>query len=219
MSFDIGSILWRFLLVIPAIVIHEVSHGWAALALGDTTARDAGRLSLNPLKHIDPFGTIVLPLLMSAVFGAGFGYAKPVPINPNRFKDYRKGLFLTGIAGPTSNLVMAALAGLAFRLVTSMPAASWVVAVANACFYFCLVNLTLLFFNLIPLPPLDGSRVIPLFLSDRGMRIYHSWERYGFAILFAVLLLPSYLGLPDPLDIYFQWTVMPLLQLFSGIAL
>jgi Zn-dependent protease len=114
---DPVQIAWRFGLLVPAIVIHEVSHGWAAYALGDTTAKDKGRLSLNPIRHIDPWGTILLPLLMVAVLGFGFGYAKPVPVNPYRFKDYRQGMFLTGIAGPASNLVLAVLSGLLFRIV------------------------------------------------------------------------------------------------------
>jgi len=208
---DLVQIAWRFGLLVPAIVIHEVSHGWAAYALGDTTAKDKGRLSLNPLRHIDPWGTILLPLLMVAVLGFGFGYAKPVPVNPYRFKDYRQGMFLTGIAGPASNLVLAALSGLMFRVFGGAG------LLGLSLYYFALMNLVLMFFNLIPLPPLDGSRVLPLFLSDRAMEMYHSVERYGFLIILAALwLLPSYLGV-DPLGWYFGATVYPLLGLFTGV--
>ncbi len=98
---------------VPAIVLHEVSHGYVSYRLGDPTAKMRGRLSLNPIKHVDPFGTVLLPLLLWACGAPIFGYAKPVPINPNYYKDYRKGMMLTGLAGPTTNLVMAFVAGLA----------------------------------------------------------------------------------------------------------
>lgn len=208
-----------FALLLPAIVIHEVSHGYVAFWLGDTTAKDRGRLSLNPLKHIDPWGTILLPLLMVAAFGFGFGYAKPVPINPNRFKDYRKGMFLTGIAGPAANLVLAIFSGIMFRLLVALNVAAlgYGELVVLGFYYFCLMNLSLMFFNLIPLPPLDGSRVLPLFLSDRAMVTYAKFEQYGFVILFAVLwLAPKYLGF-DPVGQYFAYTVEPLLSLFTGV--
>lgn len=207
---DVVAIALRFSLLVPAIIIHEVSHGWVAYLLGDTTAKDRGRLSLNPVRHIDPWGTILLPLLMVAVLGFGFGYAKPVPINPYRFKDYRQGMFLTGIAGPASNLVLAAASGLVFRLLPMGLA-------AELLYVFALMNLALMFFNLIPIPPLDGSRVLPLFLSDQALETYHAVERYGFVILVAVLwLLPSYLNV-DPLGWYFGVTVRPLLGLFTGV--
>jgi len=207
---DLVAVALRFGLLVPAIIIHEVSHGWAAYLLGDPTAKDRGRLSLNPVRHIDPWGTILLPLLMVSVLGFGFGYAKPVPINPYRFRDYRQGMFLTGIAGPASNLLLAAASGMLFRV---LPAG----IVAELLYVFALMNLALMFFNLIPIPPLDGSRVLPLFLSDSALETYHAVERYGFVILIAVLwLLPSYLNI-DPLGWYFRVTVRPLLALFTGV--
>ncbi len=207
--------------LIPAIVVHEVSHGWAALALGDTTARDRGRLSLNPIRHIDLWGTILLPALMVLAFGFGFGYAKPVPVNPYRFRDYRMGMFLTGIAGPVSNLLLAVGGGILFRLADTTAGVAGGGGLALAllgltAFYFVLMNLSLLFFNLIPLPPLDGSRVLPLFLSDRAMDAYHRVEQYGFVILFAFLWFsPRLLGF-DPIDLYFSVTVDPLLGVLTG---
>lgn len=207
-----------FALLLPAIVLHEVSHGYVAYLLGDTTAKDRGRLSLNPLKHIDLWGTILLPLLMVAMFGFGFGYAKPVPINPHRFKNYREGMFLTGIAGPAANLLLAAASGIGVRLLAGTASSSGTVMgwVVLAFYFFCLMNLSLMFFNLIPLPPLDGSRVLPLFLSDRALQTYHNVEQYGFIILFAVLwLAPQFLGF-NPISSYFNVTVDPLLRLFTG---
>ncbi len=208
---DPFSIALRFGLLVPAIVIHEVAHGWAAFALGDTTAKDRGRLSLNPIRHIDLWGTILLPLLLVAIMGFGFGYAKPVPINPSRFKDYRQGMFLTGIAGPASNLGLAAVSGIVFRVLGEG-------VLAEIVLLFGLLNLVLMFFNLIPLPPLDGSRVLPLFLSDRGMAIYDQIERYGFVIILAaVWLLPSLLGF-NPLTWYISRTAIPLMSLLAGLA-
>ncbi|MDP2183203.1 MAG: site-2 protease family protein [Actinomycetota bacterium] len=215
---DLTMLVIRFVVLVPAIVFHEVAHGYAAYLLGDTTAKDRGRLSLNPVKHIDPFGTILMPLLMVVMFGFGFGYAKPVPVNPHRFKDYRKGMFLTGIAGPAANLLLAMVAGIAARALDLFGGAlgavggyAWLFF-----FYFCLMNLVLMFFNLIPIPPLDGSRVVPLFLSDRAMRAYAKWERYGFVIVFGLIFFGPRLFGFDPIGVYFAWTVEPLLRLFAG---
>jgi len=205
----------RFLLLLPAIVLHEISHGYASFLLGDPTAKNAGRLSLNPLKHIDVWGTLIMPAIL--LLGSGgrfaFGYAKPVPINPGYYKDYRKGLFLTGFAGPATNVVLAALSGLMVRLLGTNS------LVGIAFLYFTYMNLVLVFFNLIPIPPLDGSRVIPLFLSDSAMRTYHNVEQYGFGILLVlVFVVPSLLG-RDPIGWYFSATVVPLTQLFAGTGL
>lgn len=202
----------RFLFLLPAIVLHELSHGLVAYLLGDPTAKRAGRLTLNPLKHIDPFGTLLLPALLLLASGGGFsfGYAKPVPIQPHFFRNYRMGMFLTGIAGPVTNLVLAVASGLAIRLLGGEG------LVATLLFYFAQMNLVLMFFNLIPIPPLDGSRVIPLFLSDAGLRTYHRIEQYGFGILLVLIWgLPALLRV-DPLEYYFQVTVDPILRLIIG---
>ncbi len=214
-NIDVVSTLLRFALLIPAIVFHEVAHGYAALAMGDTTAKERGRLSLNPIAHIDPWGTILLPLLMTAMFGAGFGYAKPVPVNPYRFRgDRRMGMFLTGIAGPSANLAMAAVAGIIVRVVGFKGLVGYV---GYGAYIFALMNLVLLFFNLIPLPPLDGSRVLPLFLSDRAMAVYHQWERYGFLILIGILWVVPAVFKFDPFTAYFQATAIPVLHLLTGV--
>ncbi|MHB8761398.1 MAG: site-2 protease family protein [Coriobacteriia bacterium] len=215
-------------LFVPAIVLHEVSHGYVSYRLGDPTAKMRGRLSLNPVKHIDPFGTVLLPLLLWASGGPIFGYAKPVPVNPHYYRDYRTGMMLSGLAGPATNLVMALLAGLAVRLV--QVAGGLAVDVAStgtittlgwilyAFYYFAQLNLVLMFFNLIPIPPLDGSRVLPLFLSDRALLAYHKVEQYGILIFFAMLmLLPRVLPF-DLLGTYLQLTVRPLMRLFTGIG-
>ncbi len=207
-------------ILFPAIVLHEVAHGYVAYLLGDSTAKDRGRLSLNPIRHVDPFGTFLLPLLLLAGSGGqvAFGYAKPVPINTWAFKNHRMGMFLTGIAGPSTNLVLAFMSGMAFRVTYLLGEGVIASVVAYVLLRFCLLNLVLMFFNLIPLPPLDGSRVLPLFLSDRAMNTYHKVEQYGFVILVAaVWLLPSVIGF-DPIGWYFDWTVWPLFQLFAGVG-
>jgi Zn-dependent protease len=224
---DNGTLIVRavaFVLLVPAIVLHEVAHGYVAYRLGDPTAKLRGRLSLNPLKHLDLFGTILLPLLMVAMFGFGFGYAKPVPINPAYFRDYRKGMLLTGMAGPGANLALALAGGLGFRaaglLLTAGPGPilAYGSVLLLVVYYFVAMNLTLMFFNLIPLPPLDGSRVLPLFLGQRALRTYARLERYGLFVLFGVMWLgPRWLGF-DPFGAYFGLTVEPALRLLTGVG-
>ncbi|MDY0340736.1 MAG: site-2 protease family protein [Coriobacteriia bacterium] len=213
---------------IPAIVLHEVSHGYVSYRLGDPTAKMKGRLSLNPIKHMDLFGTVLLPLMLWASGAPVFGYAKPVPINPGYYKDYRKGMMLTGLAGPTTNLTLAVVSGLLVRMLlplgdlatgttadATFTVLGWVV---YALYFFSQINLVLMFFNLIPIPPLDGSRVLPLFLSDKALMKYHQVERYGILIFFGLLLLvPRIVGF-SPIGVYFDYTVYPLLSLFTGIG-
>lgn len=203
-------------LLFPSVVLHEIAHGYAALRLGDPTARDAGRLSLNPLKHIDIFGTVLLPLMMFATGGPIFGYAKPVPVNPNYFKDIRKGDLITGLAGPATNLGLAIIGGLLYRLGLLLPqglASSIITLLGIGLAY---VNLLLMFFNLIPIPPLDGSSIWPIFLSDSALRTYYGIQRYAFVILLGLLwFIPSYTHF-DPLGAYLNVTVVPLLNLLTG---
>jgi len=164
-------------------IIHEYMHGWMDLRLGDTTARDAGRLSFNPLVHLEWFGSFFLPLILlltSSPFV--FGWAKPVPYNPNNLKDRRWGDAKVGIAGPLGNLVIALFFGLLLRF---LPLFS--LAFASLLSLIVYINLVLMFFNLVPLPPLDGSKVISAFLPERAK--YLSLERYGFIFVIAFVLL------------------------------
>lgn len=213
---------------IPAIVLHEVSHGYVSYRLGDPTAKMKGRLSLNPVKHVDPFGTVLLPLLLWFSGAPIFGYAKPVPINPNYYKDYRKGMLLTGLAGPATNLTLAVVAGLLVRMLIPLgdmtngaqidPTFTVLGWVVYALYFFAQINLVLMFFNLIPIPPLDGSRVLPVFLSDKALMKYHQVEQYGILIFFGLLLLlPRILGF-SPISAYFDLTVYPILSLLTGIG-
>ena len=206
----------KVLAFVPAIVIHECAHGFAAAKLGDPTARNAGRLSLNPLRHVDPFGTVLLPgLLILSGAGFVFGYAKPVPYNPRYFKDVRKGEVIVGLAGPASNLLMS-LVGAAiawgsmrlFGLSQELALYTWYFGC-----YFCSVNLCLAFFNLLPIPPLDGSSIVAPLLSDRALEVYYQVQRYGMFILMLFVFLPYFIPQLDVLGIYLQATAGSLANL------
>ncbi len=193
---------------IPAIIVHEVAHGFVAWKLGDPTAKNRGRLSLNPLKHVDPFGTVILPLLLFIAGGPIFGYAKPVPYNPAFFKDIRKGELYTGLAGPASNFIMGTVAAL-IAIVLLTPGFIqgevyyWIFIV---CYYFSMVNFCLMFFNLLPIPPLDGSSIIAVFLSDRALRKYYSIQQYALPVLMILLIAVPYLLHFSPIGIYIDAT-------------
>lgn len=186
--------------LIIAVMIHEIAHGLVALACGDPTARDAGRISLNPIRHVDPIGTIVLPLIL-AISGSGvmFGWAKPVPINLARTRNPRQALWMTAIAGPLSNLIQALLAVAAFYGLASVADQHTTSLAleygAVGCLLFAIINIVLMTFNLIPIPPLDGSRVVAALLPGRLAIPYMRVERYGFIIIIVLLNLSVFDGL------------------------
>lgn len=181
---------------IPAIVCHEFMHGLAAYKLGDDTAKQSGRLTLNPLKHIDPFGTVILPLLLIFMHAPVFGYAKPVPYNPNNFKDKRVGDVVVGLAGPAANLVLALLgSALLYGLQGVALASTNMVFVYFYAWFlplFVMVNLYLMFFNLLPIPPLDGSSIIAFFLPVKYLPTYYKVQQYAFPIFLVVLFVLPY---------------------------
>lgn len=202
MNYDLPTIICAVLAFIPALVLHEVAHGFAAYKLGDPTAKSKGRLSLNPLKHVDPFGTVILPLCLLAMNMPMFGYAKPVPYNPAYFEDPRKGDLVVGLAGPLANLLQAvAGAAVAAALYFALPAGQ--LLVTSTLFYYVflvflpfyvMTNLCLLFFNILPIPPLDGSSIWAFFLSRKYMHIYYKIQQYAMLILIVLLvLLPAML--------------------------
>jgi len=194
------DILLSLIAVFTAIVLHEVSHGYVAYRLGDPTAKAHGRLSLNPLVHIDPIGTILIPLLL-VVFHSPFlfGWAKPVPINPNYFRNPFKGMLYVAIAGPATNIVLALLtAGIGQGILAGIPnfvlfGVTFSSYLLRAVFYllgiFVIINVILAVFNMIPIPPLDGSRVLTYFLPPEGRRVMLMLERYGMWILLGIILL------------------------------
>ena len=186
--------------VFLAIVLHEVAHGYAAYMLGDDTARRAGRLSLNPLNHIDPFGSVFLPLfLLWSGTGFLFGWAKPVPVSFYRLKKFPRDMLIVSGAGIAANLALALAAGLIFSLFPGMPG-----LLKLFLLYFVISNLVLAFFNLLPIPPLDGSKVLYSFVSDRAYTKLMYYERYGMIVLMLGVLLLSRTNL-DPLGRAAYW--------------
>ncbi|MBO5051153.1 MAG: site-2 protease family protein [Clostridia bacterium] len=189
----------EMLLCIPAaliaLTVHEYCHGYVAYRLGDPTARSLGRLSLNPLKHLDPIGAVLMIV-------CGFGYAKPVPINPRYFKNPRKGMALTAAAGPLANLLLAFLGALLYRLtLLLLPIAGtefllrFVLILASFFATFHYLNLSLCVFNMIPLPPLDGSRIFYIFLPPKLYFRVMKYERIIMIILLVALGLGAFSGL------------------------
>jgi len=205
--------------VLAGLVFHEFWHGYAAYLMGDPTAKNAGRLTFNPLKHLDVLGTALLVFFR-------FGWAKPVPFNPANFKDQRRGVLVTTAAGPLANLALALALGLVMNFlvgrVIAAPAAfqnSWFKLAYLLTFNAFYINIVLAIFNLLPLPPLDGSHILWALLPMNAARTYgRFFERYGHValIVFAVFLVlgPDF-GVP-----VFQWIIMPplkaLIRLFSG---
>lgn len=208
------------------IVVHESAHALAAYLLGDRTAKARGRVSLNPLKHIDPFGTVLLPILMIAAGGPVFAFAKPVPVYLNNLKHPKRDEVLVALAGPVSNVVLACAGALLLRAAAhnaSLLAGSIGVTatgqLATFLMTFMSINLSLAFFNLIPLPPLDGSSILVPFLRGDALRTYYRIQRYAMPILIVVLyLLPSILHI-DLVGMYFDVTLYPVLNALVGFAL
>lgn len=184
-------------LIVPlviAIVFHEVAHGLAARALGDKTAQEMKRLSLNPLRHVDPIGTVVLPGFLALASLPVFGWAKPVPVNGNRLRNPRRDMMLVAAAGPGMNLVMgvvgAVLLGLLLATVNNTQELGPVMGfVALNLFNFILINIFLALFNLLPIPPFDGSHILQGMLPERAAAAYGSMHRYGFLLVIGLIVV------------------------------
>ena len=210
---NLGSSIVAFfkqlLIVIPGlylgVVLHEVAHGYIAYRSGDPTAKNLGRLTLNPIAHIDIFGSIVLPLLLILLrSGIIFGYAKPVPINPSYFRNFRKGIRYSSLAGPATNLIVAFIIGCLYGLfiyilkisnfslneTAAASAGHQALLILNEMFQTAIyINIFLAFFNFIPIPPLDGANILASFLPGDAMYKYLSIGRFGFIFIFILLFL------------------------------
>lgn len=196
MNIDINAIMqgisiWA-LPVLFAVVLHEVAHGWVADKLGDDTARWMGRLTLNPIKHIDPVGTILIPVLLLVMQSPFlFGYAKPVPINWRKLKNPNRDMVLVALAGPLTNLALALVSAAVLAIAAGMPESMlWFTQpLALMCQASIIINLVLFIFNLLPLPPLDGGRVAVGLLPGPMAYQLSKLERYGFIIIVVLLVL------------------------------
>ncbi len=186
MEINLAFLIFQLLVLIFSVMIHEISHGYVAERLGDQTAKLAGRLTLNPLKHIDPIGSIILPVVLF-LSGANFilGWAKPVPYNPyNLKKDMKYGPLKVALAGPASNLLVLIVLGVFARLGAGYLDPTFIGLMG----FIAMLNISLAFFNLIPIPPLDGSKILTLILPRRYALILENFSFYGIFIVFGLLL-------------------------------
>lgn len=195
---DIQAILFTIAQSLPgfllAITFHEYSHGKMAQVFGDNTAESQGRLTLNPAAHIDTFGTVILPLICLTLGGAIFGYAKPVPVDMRNIKNVRKGMFWISFAGPLSNIILGTLCAFIFAIVATQvdQTNSYYSIILKMLRYSIFINFLLAFFNLIPFPPLDGSKMVASFLKGKALRQYENlaaYANYVFLGIFALSLM------------------------------
>ena len=227
--------LLGFLLVIPALTLHEWAHAWMANKLGDPTARMMGRISINPIRHIDPIGTVLVPIgLLAVTTMAGmpftFGWAKPVPFNPRYLKNPKRDTALVGIAGPAMNVILAAVS--AFILLVMRFAApnalftfsaeqanliTGLTPIGVVLAFFCYINLILCFFNLLPIPPFDGSRIVQKFLKGDLRHWYGQLEQYGMFIILGLIFIPRMLFGVNLIGMYFAVTAQPVFEFLTQI--
>jgi Zn-dependent protease len=182
------SLVFSIIILIMSVVLHELSHGYAAVALGDPTPRIQGRLTLNPLKHLDPVGSVLVPIITS-LFGFTFGWAKPVQWNPYNLKNPRSGEVIIAAAGPACNLLIAIVFGLLIRLSELPNFVSFSASFIQISSYVVLINIVLALFNLVPLPPLDGSHILFSLLPPRLANIRMIIERYSIFFLLIALFV------------------------------
>lgn len=214
--------------LIMSAVVHEYAHGWMAFKLGDTTAKDLGRLTLNPIKHLDMFGSILVPLLLVLSNASFFiAWAKPVPYNPYRLRDLKFGPLKVALAGPLSNFIMAVVFSILARLMVipahtkvelavnflsgnhanllAMMSGNFIYTVFTMSVIIVFINLVLMIFNLVPIPPLDGSKIIYTFLPIRLKEVYHRLEPYSMFILILLIML-GFFSFIAPVILYmFSW--------------
>lgn len=186
----VGQVLLLVGALVPSVILHEVAHGWVARHFGDPTAEEAGRLTLNPVPHIDVFGTLILPVMLAVAGGGVIGYAKPVPVNQARMRRPRDHGLIVALAGPAVNIVLAVAAAYVLRAVIAGAGAGGPdPLLVDVLVAFGLINVVLAAFNLLPIPPLDGSAVIERFLPVSWLRRWHGLQRYAMAVLILIVFL------------------------------
>ncbi len=202
---DIKTILLIFPPILAALTVHEFAHGWTAWKFGDPTAKDQGRLTLNPLAHLDPVGTLLLLLVH-------FGWAKPVPVDPRYFSNPRRDMLWVALAGPAANVVLAFVTGivLQFLLRTGLlPSVGYLYVILV---FTVFINLMLAIFNLLPIPPLDGSRIVAGLLPYKYLRQWYSFERVGGYVLMGIIFIGWFTNIR-----IFGSTIYPLAKLFYNL--
>ncbi len=188
------SILFVIFCILP---LHEFAHGWTANKLGDPTAKLEGRLTMNPLASVDPMGALALLLF-------GFGWAKPVPVDSRYFKKPKRDMAITALAGPVSNLIAALVGAVLVAVIEAFaPWNGFISFLLNVAYYYVVVNITLAVFNLIPMPPLDGSRILGAFLSDRALYTYYRYQNIFVMVLFALMFTGALSGPLNTLENFF----------------
>ena len=197
--------IFSIAIFVYSVVLHEIAHGYVALRLGDPTAKAEGRLTLNPVAHVDLIWTILMPLMFILADMSPLGGAKPVPVNMNLIRNTRMGLIWVSSAGIIANLLLAFLAVLLFRLISPSSSES----LQRIFYYLIQINIILASFNLIPIPPLDGSKILMGFLPESAGNVLAHLEPYGFFVIIGLL----YLGALDPVIHFFRWVITSLIGL------
>jgi Zn-dependent protease len=226
---DLSSIVFNIAQSLPgfllAIVVHEAAHAWMANKFGDATAKNQGRMTLNPAAHYDPWGTVFFPVLAAFTGFAMIGWARPVPIEIRNFKNVRKGIFWVSFAGPLSNLILGTLSAALLGIVATKTSTSWEYYSISIQMlrYSVFINFILAFFNLIPLPPLDGSKMISSFLKGPALYKYEGLARYTPMIFIGVMVL-SFLGIHTlgyllaPAQMLANYLMFSFVGLFGGLT-
>ena len=203
--------------VLLAITLHEAAHGWVACMLGDPTAKKLGRISINPLRHVDPMGTIIIPLMMILTIGVAFGAAKPVPVNPRYFKKPHIDMALVALAGPVSNFVMAIFWALLITASTYfMPRSSYATILEHVGQAGVAINLILIALNMLPIPPLDGSKILVGVMPISWANKFVHFERYGFFLLIGLIVMEVAMNIPVFSGLLLM-LVKPFMQFFETV--